>query len=251
MICTNCLCEIAAGARFCKECGHPVPVGEGAKASKSGISWKWALGIFGALVVAWALAEWAPNTEPAQSSETELDQAPDPAPFQPLTSAAERATLTNDPPGAVPQAEQKPDTGDWNLRTEVSEFDDTKAIYLELPADQPLWDGSMPLLTLSCKENSLQAYVFGIAPQADRRSDLSTVRIRFDKTEAQTLKMVRAVGDDALFFRQPIEIVGTIMNHDELLFGFTGVDSDLLTATFVLKGLSKALQPLQEECGWE
>ena len=65
------------------------------------------------------------------------------------------------------------------------------------------------------------------------------------------VKMVRAVGDDALFFRQPIEIVGTIMNHDELLFGFTGVDSDLLTATFVLKGLSKALQPLQEECGWE
>ena len=251
MICTNCLCEVPAGARFCKECGHAVQISEGAKASKSGISWKWALGIFGAVVVAWSLAEWTHDTEPAQSPETELDQAPDPAPFQPPTSEAERATLTNDPPGAVQEAEQKPDTGGWKLRTEVSEFDDTKAIYLELPADQPLWDGSMPLLTLSCKENSLQAYVSGIAPQADRGSDLSTVRIRFDKTEAQTLKMVRAVEDDALFFRQPIEIVRTMMNHDQMLFGFKSDDADLLTATFDLRGLSEAPQPSQEECGWE
>ena len=251
MICTNCLRELAAGARFCTECGHRVQVSESAKASKSEIWWKWALGIFGAVVVAWALAEWAPDTEPAQSPETELDQAPDPAPFQPLTSAAERATLTNDPPEAVPQAERKPDTGDWKLRTEASLFDDTKAIYLELPADQPLWDASLPLLTLTCKENSLQAYLFGIAPRADRRSDLATARLRFDKSEAQTLKMVRAVRDDALFFQQPIEIVRTMMNHDQMLFGFTSVDSDLLTATFDLRGLSEALQPLQEECGWE
>ena len=164
---------------------------------------------------------------------------------------AEQATFTDDPPEAVPEAEQEADTGSWQLRTEVSMFDDTKAIYLELPADQPLWDASLPLLTLACKGNSLQEYVFGIVPQAGRSNDLATARLRFDKREAKTIEMVRAVRDDALFFRQPIEIVRTMMNHDQLLFGFTSVDSDRLTATFNLRGLSKALEPLQEECGWE
>ncbi len=208
------------------------------------------MGIFGAVIVAWALAEWVPNTELTRSPDTELDQAIDPASLQPATSVAERAALTNDPE-AVPQVERKPDTGSWKLRTKVSSFDDTKAIYLELPADQPLWDASLPLLTLSCKENSLQAYVFGIAPQPDPRSDLSSARLRFDKAEAQTLKMVRAVADDALFFRQPLEIVRTMINHDQMLFGFTSVDSELLMATFDLRGLSEALSPLQEECAWE
>ena len=251
MICTNCLCEVPAGARFCEECGHPVPVVEGVKASKSGMWWKWALGIFATLAVVWALAVFAPNTEPAQSPDSETAQALDPAPSEPPPSVAEQATFTDDPPEAVPEAEQEADTGSWQLRTEVSMFDDPKAIYLELPADQPLWDASLPLLTLACKGNSLQAYVFGIVPQAGRRNDLATARLRFDKREAKTIKMVRAVRDDALFFRQPIEIVRTIMNHDQLLFGFTSVDSDRLTATFNLRGLSKALEPLQEECGWE
>ena len=229
----------------------PVPVGEEAKASTSGIWWKRALGIFAALAVGWALAVWAPNTEPAQSPDSEPARAPDPAPSEPPPSAAEPATFADRPPEAVPEAEQQPDTGSWQLRTEVSMFDDTKAIYLELPADQELWDASLPLLTLACKENSLQAYVFGIVPQAGRRNDLATARLRFDKTEAKKIRMVRAVRDDALFFRQPIEIVRTMMNHDQLLFGFTSVDSGLLTATFNLTGLREALRPLQEECGWE
>ena len=250
MTCTKCLSEVAAGARFCTECGHPVPAAKEAKASKPGMWWKWALGIFGAVVVLWAVAEWAANIEPARSPDTELRQAPDPAPFQPPPSAAERAALANDPE-AVPQVERKPDTGDWRLRAKVSSFDDTKAIYLELSADQSLWDASLPLLTLSCKESSLQAYVFGIAPQPDRRSDIATARLRFDKTEAQTIKMLRAVADDALFFRQPVEIIRTMMNHDQMLFGFTSADSELLMATFDLTGLSEALSPLQEECAWE
>ena len=250
MICTKCLSEVAASARFCTECGHPVPVAKEAKASKPGMWWKWPLGIFAAVVVAWALAEWAPNTEPARAPDTERDQALDSASLRPATSAAERAALANDPE-AVPRVERKPDTGDWKLRTKVSSFDDTKAIYLELPADQPLWDASLPLLTLSCKENSLQAYVFGIAPRPDHGSDLASARLRFDKTEAQTIKMLRAVADDALFFRQPIEIVRTMTNHDQMLFGFTSVDSELLMATFDLRGLSEALPPLQEECAWE
>ncbi len=245
MICTNCLREVAADARFCTECGHRLPVS--ANAAKSGMWWKWPVGIFGAIIVVWALAKWAPNTEPAPSPDTELDQAIDPASLQPATSAATRAALADDPP----EMGQKPDTGEWKLRTKVSSFDDTKAIYLELPADQPLWDASLPLLTLSCKENSLQAYVFGIAPQPDPRSDLSSARLRFDKAEAQTLKMVRAVADDALFFRQPIEIVRTMINHDQMLFGFTSADSELLMATFDLRGLSEALSPLQEKCAWE
>ena len=59
--------------------------------------WKWPVGIFGAVIVAWALAEWVPNTELTRSPDTELDQAIDPASLQPATSVAERAALTNDP----------------------------------------------------------------------------------------------------------------------------------------------------------
>ncbi len=251
MICTNCLSEVPADARFCTECGHPVSASKGVKTAESGVWWKWALGVSGAVIVAWAVTEWVPDTEPAQSPDTELPQALDPAPPEPAPPASEQPTPIDGPPEAAPEAAQTPDTGDWQLRTEVSAFDDTKAIYLELPADQLLWDASMPLLTLRCKENSWQAYVFGISPKADRESELATARLRFDKTEVRTLKMVRAVGDDALFFRRPIEIIRTMMNHGQLLFRFTTADSDRLTATFNLRGLSKALEPLREECDWE
>ena len=114
MICTNCLSEVPADARFCTECGHSVSASKGVKTAESGVGWKWALGVFGAVIVAWAVTEWVPDTEPAQSPDTELPQALDPAPPEP--APGERATDTRQrPPGG--RAGSRANTGHGRLAT--------------------------------------------------------------------------------------------------------------------------------------
>ncbi len=116
MICTNCLCEVPADARFCRECGHPVSASEEVKVSQSRVWWKRAAGIFGAVAVAWAVAEWVHNTEPVQSPDAELPQTLAPAQPEPPSSASDQPTPVDGPPEAEPEAEQTPETGSWQLR---------------------------------------------------------------------------------------------------------------------------------------
>ena len=194
--------------------------------------------------------EPAPASEPAAeaASETAVPEAP------PARRQVERAT----PPVAevpAPEKEPEPETA-WQRQTEVSPLDDSKTIYFDLEAEEAIQGPSggiaTPVLSFVCAQGKLEAYVMtGIAAAPDRRRDFASVRIRFDKGEAEDVRMVRATQDDALFFQKPSSLVTRILDNQEMVFGFTPAGSGLAVTTFRLFGLRGELRPFRNECGLE
>ena len=91
----------------------------------------------------------------------------------------------------------------------------------------------------------------GVPAARGRRRDFAAARIRFDKGEAEDVRMVRSTQDDALFFENPSSLVARILNNEEIVFGFTPAGSGLAVTTFRLFGLRAELRPFRTECGLE
>ena len=215
--------------------------------------WRWVA--LGGVVVAVGLGflvgpqeESVPESQPPAEAATET-----PVPEAPAARPqVKRAT----PPAAevtAPEKEPEPESS-WKQQVEVSPLDDSKTIYFDLEAQEAI-QGAMgglatPVLSLVCAQGKLEAYVMtGIAAAPGRRRDFASARIRFDKGEAEDVRMARSTQDDALFFQKPSSFVARILENQEMVFGFTPVGSGLAVTTFRLFGLRGELRPFQNECG--
>ncbi len=192
--------------------------------------------------------ESAPESQPAAevAAETPVPEA------SPARREVKRAT----PPAAeipMPEKEPEPESA-WKQQIEISPLDDSKTIYFDLEAEeaiQGLMGGlTTPVLSFVCSQGDLEAYVMtGIAAAPGRRRDFAPVRIRFDKGEAEDVRMARSTQDDALFFQKPNSFAARILENQEMVFGFTPAGSGLAVTTFRLFGLRGALREFQAECG--
>lgn len=72
--------------------------------------------------------------------------------------------------------------------------------------------------------------------------------MRFDQEEAQTLITSESTDGEALFFRDPVGIIADMLQHDEMVFGFTPFNASPVVTTFDLRGLAEVIQPLQGAC---
>ncbi len=214
--------------------------------------WKWvALGGVGvAVVLGFFLGpkdDVAPSSEPAVVA-TDV-AAPE---TRPAPQTAKRARLPVPAAPAAPK-ELEPQSA-WKRQTEVSALDDSKTIYFDLEAEEAIQGLAglivTPVLSFVCSQGKLEAYVMtGMRSAPGRRRDFAAARIRFDKGEAEDVRMVRATQDDALFFQKPSLLIARILDNQEMVFGFTPVGSGLAITTFRLFGLRGELREFQAECG--
>ena len=256
--CPACGYVLPRDARFCPECGCKIP----ATAALFDFSnlpewWKWAAGVLAILAVLGVLVSRISSLFQGNDSapEAAAEQASVETAASSATESAARTSRTRRPRAAKPQrpAEPPPPEGSWKVHTEVSPLDDTKAVYLDLKAEEPFpaWGaGSFtPTLSVSCRENKIQAYIaVGEPPAREGHRDYATVHLRFDKLDSKRTRLLRSVDGDALFFQDAVQMVESMVAHDELVFGFTPRNSDLVLTTFALSGLQHALPPLVEEC---
>jgi type VI secretion system protein VasI len=78
----------------------------------------------------------------------------------------------------------------------------------------------------------------------------ATVRLRLDEDPATKVLASESTDHQALFFRDPIPFIRSLLKHQELLFGFTPFNSPAVETVFFLDGLSEAIKPLREACRW-
>jgi type VI secretion system protein VasI len=148
-----------------------------------------------------------------------------------------------------------PSTGKWRTHYGRSSFDDSKTVVVSLEAEKRVtgWLTTYtPELILRCQEHETDAYiVLGMQPDVEYgKMDSATVRIRFDKGNAQELVMYESTDGEALFFRGSVSMIKDMMRHDEMVFGFTPFNASPTETTFDLQGLSEAIKPLRETCDW-
>ena len=178
-----------------------------------------------------------------------------------ISSNVKRLTCYDDlaqPRDSLPKIEQKTSltgSGKWQIQKKISPLDDSTNVYLSIQANDPVrgnLEQYTPTLQIRCKENTTEAYVIVGVPVADIHGQYNTAQItlRFDKTKAFDIQMDKSTDGKAMFFRKPIGTIEQMMRHGRLLFQFIPSDSPPAITTFDLAGLSEAIKPLREACGW-
>ena len=195
------------------------------------------------------------------------DSAPLPAaPVEEVKTASPEKAPTRRPPPrvavsiaetAAPVEKRQPEPESaWNRQTETSPLDDSKTIYFDLEGEEAIQGPGgrivAPVLSFVCAQGKLEGYVMtGFPAKRERRRDFASARIRFDKGEAENVRMIRSTQDEALFFENPASLVERMLKNEELVFGFTPVGSGLAVTTFRLYGLRAELDPFKTECDLE
>ena len=156
-------------------------------------------------------------------------------------------------PAPTPTLTPTPGTGNWQVTTDTSTIDDSQTVTLALDADSEIqgWlDKFLPTLIIRCKEHKIDVYIFtGTPTLVESETDISTVRVRFDKEDAQTLKMDNSTNGKSLFFQDPQAILYSgILTHKTMIFEFTPFNASPDNTSFDLHGINEAITPLKKSC---
>ena len=163
------------------------------------------------------------------------------------------APTVTETPAATPTDTPTAAGGKWLIRFGTSPLDDSKTVIVNLAADSSVtgWmDTFTPVLYLRCQEHKTEVYVdVGMQINVEYGpSDQATVRVRFDKEQAQALVANESTDRKALFLPNPTQVISAMLKHDQLVFGFTPFNASPVVTTFDLRGLSEVVQPLLDAC---
>ena len=140
----------------------------------------------------------------------------------------------------------------WKTTYTQSSFDDSQTVVVSLKAQSKIkgfLESSLPKLIFRCKEGSVEIYI-NVGMQQDVEYDFenSTVRIRYDKDPAFQTKMGHSTSGDALFFKNPNEVLVEMVKHKTMVFGFTPFNASPVQTSFDLIQLREKIQPLVNAC---
>jgi hypothetical protein len=150
----------------------------------------------------------------------------------------------------------KPNTGKWQVYTSTSKFDNSTTVLLSLEANDSV-DGwlttTVPTMNVRCMEGEIDVFVnIGMPAEVEYgKTDSATVRVRLDQNQAVELIMNESTDDDALFFRDPYDVILAMLQSREMVFGFTPFNADPEVTTFDLVGLANVIGPLKKSCKWD
>jgi hypothetical protein len=103
-----------------------------------------------------------------------------------------------------------------------------------------------PHLFVHCYQQQLDASLVGSLLPAD--SEAHTVLVKFDALPAESVEMQDAGDGETLAFVNPAEIVEAMTGHEMLVITYSTTNSDIVEATFDLRGLSDVVDQLWNAC---
>lgn len=141
--------------------------------------------------------------------------------------------------------------GRWSVRSEKSPIDDSVNVYLSVQSEELVRSGYntvRPSLFIRCSENKTNVFLdWGLYLGLDSTPMLT----RFDSDNATTETWSISTDNKAVFVRRgDITFAKKMMNHNKLLTQITPYGESPVMATFPISGLSEAIKPLRQACGW-
>ncbi len=139
----------------------------------------------------------------------------------------------------------------WQLRTDISEIDDSINVFISTEADEVIagryGDPVRPTLTIRCKQNETDVLInWGMFITTDEADVLS----RLDKTPARTRSWQMSTNYEATFAPSPIKFINEMTKHDRLLVQVTPHGENAVTTSFTISGLEQHLPKLRDACHW-
>lgn len=162
------------------------------------------------------------------------------------TSAPGRPAQADRPAPAPPTPAEL-----WSVTTERSALDDSTNVFMGMQSQELVRDrfGRQHRVTLHlrCQENRT-ALVVGWGEYMGLRETRVTTRV--DSAEARTEAWSISTNNQSTFHPDAIAHIRELMAADTVLYQVTPYGENPRRVTFDLAGLSDAIGPLREACGW-
>lgn len=147
-------------------------------------------------------------------------------------------------------------TGNWQVRTETSKFDDSTKVYLSLSSSEQSncrYDTAPHQIWAACRENTTNVWIWFGGCFMSSTTGRGEVTYRVDKLPARTKRFRESNDNEALGLwsgGQAIPFLKELMGHDTLVLRATPFSESTVTAEYDITGLDQALAPLRNACNW-
>ena len=138
-------------------------------------------------------------------------------------------------------------TGDWLVDVDVNPIDDSTTVTLILEASEGSSSYGDPIYILArCMSGDTDVFI----SWDDYLGREANVLTRVGDDQAVTQRWSMSTDQTATFHPQPINFLKELMTSTQLVAQITPYNESPTTAIFKINGLSEAVEPLRQECGW-
>lgn len=137
--------------------------------------------------------------------------------------------------------------GKWNVGVDTNPIDDSRTVNLVLRADSGASRfGEAVFLVARCQSNSTDLYI----NWNEYLGSEANVLTRVGSSKAVTKSWSMSTDSQATFHRRPIGFLKKMLGVNSLVAQITPYSKSPVTAIFDTTGLTNAITPLRETCGW-
>jgi type VI secretion system protein VasI len=139
-------------------------------------------------------------------------------------------------------------TGKWIINSETNPVDDSKTEMLTLTADEGKSNMGQPvILAIRCKSKETHLFV----AWGDYLGDKAVVLVRIGDQKATTNNWTLSSNSQATFHPgNTVQFIKSLLEHNRLVVQVTPYNENPILAVFDISGLSEAIKPLRQTCGW-
>lgn len=158
--------------------------------------------------------------------------------------------------GFGPQISTTQGTGDWKVRTETSQMDDSTNVFLNIQSEDHTncrYDSAPHKLWIACRENKTTLWVWFGGCFMSGNQGKGRVTYRLDRDKASQISMRESNDNSALGLwngGSSIPFIKKMFGKEQLLLRATPFSDSTVTGTFRIGGIEDAIEPLREACNW-
>ena len=163
--------------------------------------------------------------------------------------ASSRCLGTNVISCTAPRPQGREDKGQWSVFTDTDPLYDSATVTLRNDSTEGRSSFGEPItLFLRCSNGKTEAYIDW---KDFLGSDSLSVAFRVGQQEARTYLWGLSTDHEATFFPRSVEMfINSLLNVDTFVARATPYNESPVTAVWDLSGLSEAVIPLRDACGW-
>lgn len=174
-----------------------------------------------------------------------------------IENSLDRLACYDDEVGYNPTVEEEVvGSGDWLVRVETSQMDDSENVFLTLYSDEQTncpYKSGRHSIHMACRENQTNLWVRFAGCFMSSIQGKGRVTYRLDTEQATTRNFRESNNNMALGLWSggtAIPFIKKMIGHDQMIIRATPFSESAVTGEYNITGLEEAVQPLRDACNW-
>lgn len=149
------------------------------------------------------------------------------------------------------------DAGKWEVTEDVSKFDDSRTVFLRLTSEDThpgkFGGQTHSYLAIACREHDTNLWMTFADSFMSSNTGGGSVTYRLDSDPAESKPFTESNNNKSLGLwsgSSSVPFAKAMIGKDRLVVRATPYNASSVTATYDIRGLSKAIEPLRAACDW-